>query len=166
MDILKYSALNTINNTCAFINGGANTAANTAGFAAGNTAAAGLGPADANNWQANGATYVAHQTLLGAGWCNAPDNMPWCYNAWATSIPRMPGSSGTANAGINFVTGAEYCGFKVCATNFYGQASNVWTVPAGTQYARFQIWGAGGGTGSGCCCGGSTWSITLTSTLM
>ena len=159
MDILKYSALNAINKTCALINGGANTAANTSGLTEGNAAAANLGPSDAANWQANGATYVAAQTLLGAGWCNSVDNMPWCYSSWAGAIPRMPGSTSTSDAGLNPVTGSQYCGFKVCATNFYGAASNTWTVPANTQYARFQIWGAGGNGGSGCCCGGSTWGV-------
>ena len=156
MDILKYSALNVINSTCAFINGGANTAANTIGFANGN--AAGGSANDAPQWTANGLFYTCSQRC--AQYCNDPQQLPWCFCSWLALIPRMPGSTGTSNAGINCVTGNEYCGFKVCATNFYGANSCTWTVPAGAQYARFQIWGAGGGTGSGCCCGGSHWGTS------
>ena len=39
-------------------------------------------------------------------------------------------------------------------------ASCTWTVPAGVTRAQFQIWGPGGGTGSGCCCGGSPFGAT------
>jgi len=53
-------------------------------------------------------------------------------------------------------------GFKVCNTlsQFNCGASCTWTVPAGTTCARFQIWGAGGGSGPGCCCGGSPFGST------
>lgn len=48
-------------------------------------------------------------------------------------------------------------GFKVCnaATQFNCGQDCIWTVPAGVTCARFQLWGAGGGSGVGCCCGGS-----------
>lgn len=36
----------------------------------------------------------------------------------------------------------------------------LWTVPGGTTKVQFQIWGAGAGTGSGCCCGGSPFGAT------
>ena len=49
-------------------------------------------------------------------------------------------------------------GFKVCDTsgNFRCGSSCTWIVPPGVTCARFQLWGAGAGTGSGCCCGGSS----------
>ena len=159
MDILKYSALNAINKTTSNI-ANANTLATLRADTDANVTFTGLGQTDANNWQANGTTYVASQTHLGAQWCNGYNHVPWCNASWGALVPRMPGSTGTANAGINYVTGNEYCGFKVCAPNFYGANSSVWTVPSGAQYARFQIWGAGGSAGSGCCCGGSTWGTS------
>ena len=60
-------------------------------------------------------------------------------------IPRNP-ESGSWTGGI-----------KVCDTSQYhrcGCCCN-WTVPGGVTCARFQIWGAGGGSGTGCCCGGA-----------
>jgi hypothetical protein len=46
-------------------------------------------------------------------------------------------------------------GFKVCDANaqFNCGACCQWTVPNGATCARFQLWGAGAGTGSACCCG-------------
>lgn len=35
-----------------------------------------------------------------------------------------------------------------------------WTVPGGATVAQFQLWGPGGGSGSGCCCGGSPFGAT------
>jgi hypothetical protein len=55
-------------------------------------------------------------------------------------------------------TGSSWTGgVLVCDTsgNFRCGATCTWTVPAGVTCARFQLWGAGAGTGSGCCCGGS-----------
>lgn len=48
-------------------------------------------------------------------------------------------------------------GFKVCDTSSYKRCNSscTWTVPEGVTRARFQIWGAGGGSGAGHCCGGS-----------
>lgn len=40
-------------------------------------------------------------------------------------------------------------GFLRCGANC------TWVVPGGVTTAQFQIWGAGGGSGSGCCCGGA-----------
>ena len=60
-------------------------------------------------------------------------------------IPRNP-ESGSWTGGV-----------KVCDTSQYhrcGCCCN-WTVPGGTTCARFQIWGAGGGSGTSCCCGGA-----------
>jgi hypothetical protein len=71
-----------------------------------------------------------------------------------------------ANAGPNqahlwclIPTGSSWTGgVLVCDTsgNFRCGATCTWTVPGGVTCARFQIWGAGAGTGSGCCCGGSS----------
>jgi len=155
MDILKYSALKAVNGVNSCINGGANTAANTAGFNAGIVAGS---QGDAVDWNANSATYICSQRTN--QWFGHKDNMPWCSQYWGGLIPRLPGSASTSDAGINPTTGSAYCGYKVCATNFYGAASNTWTVPAGTSFARFQIWGAGGKGGSGCCCGGSIWGTS------
>lgn len=64
---------------------------------------------------------------------------------------------------IPSLTGAS-SGFSVCrcaggnAWN-YG-ACCAWTVPGGVTRARFQIWGAGGGSGSQFCCGGSPFGAT------
>ena len=59
------------------------------------------------------------------------------------------------------LTGATL-GFKVCDTGlqFNLGATCSWTVPNGVTRARFQIWGAGGGSGAGCCCGGSAFGST------
>lgn len=59
-------------------------------------------------------------------------------------IPTQP------EAGGNFDTG-----FKVCDTSGYYRcdSSCTWVVPAGVTCARFQIWGAGAGSGGPCCCG-------------
>jgi hypothetical protein len=55
-------------------------------------------------------------------------------------IPDLVGASG---------------GFKVCDTsgNFRCGRCCAWTVPAGVTRARFQLWGAGGMSKAGCCCG-------------
>lgn len=62
---------------------------------------------------------------------------------------------------IPSLTGASQ-GFKVCDVNaqFNCGATCTWTVPAGITRARFQLWGAGGGSGVGCCCGGSPFGST------
>lgn len=44
--------------------------------------------------------------------------------------------------------------------NFRCGASCTWTVPAGATKVQFQVWGAGAGTGSGCCCGGAPFGAT------
>lgn len=59
------------------------------------------------------------------------------------------------------LTGATQ-GFKVCdtATQFNCDKCCQWTVPDGVTRARFQLWGAGGGSGVGWCCGGSPFGST------
>lgn len=84
--------------------------------------------------------------------------MPWCTTYYA-SIPTLPGGT-TSTAGTNPDTGVEYSGLKVCATNFCAGAACTWTVPSGAKLARFQIWGPGGSSGTGCCCGGSPTGTT------
>ena len=53
-------------------------------------------------------------------------------------------------------------GFKVCDTSAQFNCGRCcqWTVPAGVTRARFQLWGAGGMSGAGCCCGGSPFGST------
>jgi len=59
------------------------------------------------------------------------------------------------------LTGASQ-GFKVCntAAQFNCGFCCAWTVPNGITRARFQLWGAGGMSGAGCCCGGSPFGST------
>jgi hypothetical protein len=61
----------------------------------------------------------------------------WCY------IPTLPatGCPWTGGVFVCDASGLWNCG-SCCA----------WTVPAGVTCARFQIWGAGAGTGFSCCC--------------
>ena len=69
-------------------------------------------------------------------WCLIPTTMGAC--------PLCP------DGGTAFTTG-----FKVCDTTGYYRcgANCTWTVPSGTTCARFQIWGAGGGSNESRCCG-------------
>jgi hypothetical protein len=71
---------------------------------------------------------------------------PFRSSYW-TCIPNLEGAS---------------TGFKVCDTSaqFNCGACCQWTVPDGATRARFQIWGAGGGSGAGHCCGGSPYGAT------
>lgn len=48
-------------------------------------------------------------------------------------------------------------GFKVCDTSgsFRCNACCSWTVPGGVTRVQFQVWGAGSGTSTMCCCGGA-----------
>jgi len=61
----------------------------------------------------------------------------WCL------IPTLPATGCAWSAGL-----------KVCDTSGYFRSGFCcqWTVPGGVTCARFQIWGAGAGTGYGCCC--------------
>jgi len=63
-------------------------------------------------------------------------------NIWCL-IPTLP------------ATGCAWTsGFQVCNTTclYNCGACCAWTVPGGASCARFQIWGAGAGTGFSCCC--------------
>jgi len=62
-------------------------------------------------------------------------------------------------AGSGWTGGIRVCR---CAGNpifNYGSCC-AWTVPGGATCARFQIWGAGGGSGAAGCCGGSVFGST------
>lgn len=147
MDILVYAAKKNINdlNTC--INTYVPTTFYQQCFDAAKTSAN-----DGAAWTANTALYSNYQRN---GNTNRFWAQPYCVDTWSY-IPTLPGGT-ECTAGTNPATGTEYSGFKVCATNFTAGATCTWTVPANATVARFQLWGAGGGAGSGCCCGGSTW---------
>ena len=68
----------------------------------------------------------------------------------------------------NFVSGAEVKELFVANTTFAannGGRCCLWTVPAGTKYIRFEMWGGGGGGAGACCCqqgyGGSSGSYAV-----
>lgn len=67
---------------------------------------------------------------------NNPDNT----SLWTNDILPMCITSGTV-LNVCDTSGLYRCG--VCC---------LWTVPAGVTRAQFQLWGAGGGSGSGQCC--------------
>lgn len=46
------------------------------------------------------------------------------------------------------------------STYFSLGGSCTWTVPSGVVKARFEIWGPGGTSGAGLCCGGSPWGAS------
>ena len=71
-------------------------------------------------------------------------------NLWCL-IPTLPatGCPWTGDLKVCDTTGYFRCGF-CCA----------WVVPGGATCARFQIWGAGAGTGYGCCCSFTTFGGT------
>lgn len=108
---------------------------------------------DASKWTANSNTYIC---WIGDQGQRSMCISPWCINQWVT-IPTMPNGN-TSYAGNT--GGVDFSGFKVCAANLTSGACCQWTVPAGVTRARFQIWGAGAGSLSGCCCGGSTHGTT------
>jgi hypothetical protein len=147
MDILVYAAKKNISdlNTCI------NTYVPTT-FYNGCFEAAKISGNDGDSWTANSALYSGYQKQNNS---NCLWVQPYCAATWS-SIPTLPGGT-ECTAGTNPATSVEYSGFKVCATNFSAGATCTWTVPAGATIARFQLWGAGGRSGSGCCCGGSTW---------
>jgi hypothetical protein len=63
---------------------------------------------------------------------------PWCCCYWS-AIPTLPSVTG---------------GLFVCdVAQGYGNICCAWTVPAGAQFLRFQMWGAGAGSNPMCCCG-------------
>lgn len=103
---------------------------------------------DATKWTANGNSYVCFIADQGVRTICVSANNTACWSR----IPTMPNGN-TSYAGNT--GGVDFSGFKVCAANLTSGACCQWTVPAGVTRARFQIWGAGAGALSGCCCGGS-----------
>jgi hypothetical protein len=154
MDILAYAAqkravdlCNCLCN-CVAVNQAVFNSGNTIGYSA-------CLDTNLQAWGCNcyGYTYPCFQ-VLGR---EALDKTPWCYCNWV-SIPTFAGGN-TSFAGTNVN------GFKVCSTSVGTVGSGcgatcTFTVPGGVSFVRFQLWGAGGNAGSGCCCGGSGFGST------
>lgn len=87
------------------------------------------------------------QTLLGQIAANASNIVanagPNQAHMWCL-IPELPATGGSWTGGVLVCDDSNLwnCG-RTCT----------WTVPNGVTCARFQIWGAGAGTGFTCCCG-------------
>lgn len=82
-------------------------------------------------------------------------NMFVCPCIWYAAIPCAPPTVVTTPGSSNSLCVRDTTGsFRQCG------ACCLWTVPSGASFARFQIWGAGAGTGSGCCCGGAPFGTT------
>lgn len=81
---------------------------------------------------------VEAQTIL--------SNCPLCFSIWPTLIPTLTTSNVVCVYGNN--------------TYFYGGSCCLWTVPVGATRVRFELWGAGAGTGPGMCCAGSPFGQT------
>ena len=97
---------------------------------------------------ANAAVQEANAASLSLADAEVKQGSAWANSSlWSSYIPAAP-TGGTAlcvyDAGGTFRT-------NVCC---------LWTVPAGVTVARFEIWGAGGGSGSGCCCSISPFGAT------
>ena len=74
---------------------------------------------------------------------------PHCQNQWV-GIPELSGAT-------------EANSFKVCHTDaaeIWCGASCTFTVPSDAALIRFQLWGAGGGSGAPQCCGHSSHGAT------
>lgn len=103
------------------------------------------------NMAAEQARVTAAQTKLDVANASlASGGVTGNFSLWCL-IPEEPAD------GSSWTSGTSCGSFKVCDTTGYYRCgkSCSWTVPAGASCARFQLWGAGGGSGSGCCCGGS-----------
>lgn len=98
---------------------------------------------DANIAAQNALCITAQTTINTNGPLIVGNAGPNQANLWCL-IPTLP------------ATGCAWTsGFSVCDTsgNFRCGACCAWTVPGGATCARFQLWGAGAGSGSACCCG-------------
>lgn len=82
-------------------------------------------------------------------------------NTITTNAPAIVANAGPNQANLWCLiptlpaTGCPWtAGLKVCDTSgcWNCGATCTWTVPAGVTCARFQLWGAGAGSGYGCCC--------------
>lgn len=72
---------------------------------------------------------------------------PNCYCVWPTIIPSLD----TSNSLCVYDSASGYFRCGNCC---------LWTVPANTTKVRFELWGAGAGTGIGMCCSGSPFGAT------
>ena len=74
---------------------------------------------------------------------------------WYAGIQTAPASTNTTPGASN-----SLCVGDFTSSYYRCGGSCTWTVPSGFSNIRFQMWGAGAGTGSGCCCGGSPFGET------
>lgn len=135
IDVLAYNALNADNKVLR-----AQSAALQSTITTTNTSISNLNTCIAS-LQSTCATAISNAATAAVSVvANAGPNQAhlWCL------IPTLPAT------GCPWTTG-----FKVCDTTDHYQCGRccAWTVPGGVTCARFQIWGAGGGTGFICCCG-------------
>ena len=128
-DVLTYNALAEINQELRAENVGLGSAIIEAGGSLGGGGGGG-----------GAASEVNQDNIDIVKWAGSPNFGLSCL------IPKVPASGASWTSG-----------FKVCDTTSYFRCGNScnWTVPSGVTCARFQIWGAGGGSATGCCCGGS-----------
>ena len=88
------------------------------------------------------------------------------YTADATILPNWYNTPVGTGGGASETQGqrlSETDYLKVCSTGWKygcGPATCTWTVPANAICAKFQVWGAGIGTNSACCCGGGQFGAT------
>jgi len=99
-----------------------------------------------NNLRSNTAIIAANVTSNSASYtntlkslCTFVTNPQTSYNNWDGNLIPCAPTSGTV---LCVYDNSSYFTGVCCA----------WTVPAGVTRARFEIWGAGGGTHPGCCC--------------
>lgn len=72
---------------------------------------------------------------------------PATFTSWTSIIPKLSTETGTLCVYDNSV-------------NFNSGFCCLWTVPVGSTKVRFELWGAGAGTGAGMCCSGSPFGAT------
>lgn len=90
-----------------------------------------------------------------------PEATCWvqCIEPCLLRLPQTTSLWACIPQGTSWTGGLKVCR---CAGNSqfnYGSCC-LWTVPGGATCVRFQIWGAGGGSGSQQCCGGSPFGST------
>lgn len=85
----------------------------------------------------------AKSTALTAALITCVQNCPWLSALWQGYLPSLIASPTGTLCVLD--SNSELTAGACC----------LWTVPAATTRAVFQIWGAGAGTGSPVCCGGA-----------
>ena len=91
----------------------------------------------------------------------SPIQQSACWFAFKERLASAPWETGNwvgisnPPAGTNITPGASNSLCVRDGTTWRCGVCCQFTVPAGASQARFQIWGAGAASGSGCCCGGS-----------